>query len=336
MHTGSHRQNWTRASQIKSRFFYLYLSTIAPELVRLLPKDSHIEPDRCNAQEHNNEGRNNEECDSFEEHDINAGVELWEPVKADTTTASWKPFKSWIMLILAQFQAANDLCNFISQTDLSRAQIDVKLVYAPFVSDRQVPLEQLFTQKFIPLGPVLGPDNEELLDFIKTAYMLTNQIERLNTLKGNWDPIHGAVLLQEVFDEASKQYQEDSNQGFDPTNAVISMLSAEIIKQLPLPAQEQEATILAKITSLKDLLTKRRDTRYKLGFSKTATFNGTIHCEAALASILDKSTREAIQAQIKKHNMAHPSKKSKGNETYYKKLSTLLKDTKVGFNLFLW
>jgi len=327
----------TLLTMVKSRSLHLYLSTIAPELSRLLPKDSHIEPDRRNAQERNNEGRDNEERndeegDNFEEHDVNAGVELWEPVKADTTTALWKPFKSWIILILAQFQAANALCNFITKSELSEAQIDVKIVCAAFVSDLKIPLQELFEKQYIPQGPLLGPDNNtKLLDFVKTANTLKDQIERLKKLKKDWDPIAGKGILQDVLNEAKKQHQEDSNQGFDLANAAISTLSAEIIERLPLPAQE--ATILAKITVLEGLLTKRQTERYNVRFSENPTFKGTIHCEAALASILDKTTREGIQARIEKHKLAR--KKSPNEELYYKKLSTLLADTEVGFNLFL-
>jgi hypothetical protein len=114
-------------------------------------------------------------------------------------------------------------------------------------------------------------------------------------------------------------------------NMAISMLSAEIIEHLSKPAQQ--ASNLARITTLKGLLTKRRDERYDLRFSENDTFRGTIHCEAALASILDQTTRERIQARIEKHKLAR--KKSNSAELYYEKLSTLLNDTKVGFNLFL-
>ena len=324
-------------TMVKGRAFHLYLSTIASELSSFLPKDSHIEPDRRNNEgrdneerdneERDNEERNNEECNN-EERD-NMGADLWEPVQADATTALWKPFKSWIMLILAQLEAANILCGFVRQSEVRQAQIDVKIVHAPLVSDQTIPLEELFQKKYIPAGPPADPKtNAKLLDFIKTAKTLKGQVELLEKLEENWDPIKGKDALQ-VLSEVKKQHQEDSDQGLDPANEAIYMLSAEIIKLLSQP--KQDAIIPAKITVLKDLL-KEKQHRYNLPISGRTIFKGALHCEAALASILDKTTRDGIQARIAKHK---PGGKNSRDDALYNNLSELLAETKVGFNLFL-
>ena len=77
---------------------------------------------------------------------------LWDAViEANTaTTPLWKPFKSWIMLMLVQFDAADTLCNFVAyMPDLSSAAMNVKIVYSPVISDTTIPLEVLMT-KYIP------------------------------------------------------------------------------------------------------------------------------------------------------------------------------------------
>jgi len=74
---------------------------------------------------------------------------------------------------------------------------------------------------------------------------------------------------------------------------------------------------------------KERQARYNLPFAEKSTFKGTIHCEAALASILDKTTREGIQAQIEKHRLA--DRKRSKDEGLYNNLLELLAETKVGF-----
>jgi hypothetical protein len=107
----------------------------------------------------------------------------------------------------------------------------------------------------------------------------------------------GKGLLTRSSAEARKQLQEDSDQGVDPENGEISILSAEIIKPSPLP--KQDAHVLAKFAALEGLLKKRQD-RYNLPFSEKSIFKGTMHCEAALASILDQNTRIGIQARIEK------------------------------------
>lgn len=355
-------------TMVKGRAFHLYLSTIAVKLssflpqdtiaVKLsssLPQDSQIEHDGCDAQnqEHNNEGHHNNEereeidNDDVEEeresdgHIVDTGTSLWVPTAADATAADptaalWKPFKSWIMLILVQFEAANALCDFITGSPLqSKAQIDVKLVYAPLVSDEIIPLEVLLEERYIPPGadPIT---NANLLNFIKTANKLDAQVQQFDKLLEEWDPIQGAAFLQQVSDEAKKQHREGEHgeQGIDPANTKISMLSDEIIKLLPL-LQEDE-NVIAKFTELGRLL-KERKAKNDLPFSeKQTSFKGAIHCEAALGSILDKNTREGILAEIAKHDQE--SKKKKGDVKKYENLKKLLTETEVGlfsFNLFL-
>jgi len=233
--------------------------------------------------------------------------------------------------MLVQLDAAHALCDFITKAELSHAEIDVKLVYPSLVSDKTIPLEELLTQKkYIPEAPIAHPKtNAKLLDFIKTANTLKKQVEFLGNFKKNWDPMHaskGKEFIQQVLDEARKEHEEDSDQGVDPANKMISDLSDEIIKLLSQPAQD--ANILAKFTDLEGQLKERR-AKYNLPFTEKATFKGALHCEAALASILDKTTREGIRARIEKQKLAG-GKKFK-DEQLYDSLSQLLEETEVDF-----
>jgi hypothetical protein len=315
-------------TMVKGRAFYLYLSTIGSKLSSLLHKGSHIETDRLHDEE-----RNDEECDAG----VGPGTTLWDSIEANTvTTTLWKPFKSWIMLILVQLDAAVALCNFITKAELRDAEIDVKLVYSSLVSDKTILLEELLTEKqYIP-EPIADPTtNAKLLDFIKTANTLKKQVELLGNFNKNfdknWDPMHaseGNKLIQQVLDEARKEHEEDSDQRVDPVNKMVSHLSNEIIGLLSHPAQGQDANILAKFTDLEGQL-KKRQAKYDLPFTEKTTFKGALHCEAALASILDKTTREGIRARLEKQKLAG-GKKFK-DDPLYDSLSQLLEETKVGF-----
>lgn len=138
-------------AMVKGRAFHLYLSTIASELSSLLLKDSHIEPDRRNAQERKNEERDNEEHDN-EGRDANAGTDLWEPVEADATTALWKPSKAWIMLIVVQLEAANALCDFITHRSSARPKLMPSLCMHRSYLTRQSPWRSSFNNSTFPRG----------------------------------------------------------------------------------------------------------------------------------------------------------------------------------------
>jgi hypothetical protein len=301
-------------TMVKGRAFYLYLSANASKLSKCLSKGSQIE---------------SEERDAEDE----AGTTLWDPVEADTaTTALWKPFKSWVMLMLVQLDAADALCAFSRQVELSNAQIDVKLVYSSLVADSTIPLEDLLTQtKYIPEAPIADPKtNAKILDFIKTANTLKKHVGRIGHFKKPWDARRASEaksFIQEVLDETRKEHEEDNKQGnagVDP-NKIISELSHQIIELLSRPVQD--ADILAKFAALEDQL-KERQAMYDLPFTEKPTFKGALHCEACLASILDKTTRESIQARIDTLKQASGKKK---NEQLCHSLSQLLEDTKVGF-----
>ncbi|KAF8798247.1 hypothetical protein BYT27DRAFT_7264841 [Phlegmacium glaucopus] len=255
---------------------------------------------------------------------------LGDPVEADTvTTTLWEPFKSWIMLMLIQLDAADALCDFITKVELSHAQIKVKLVYPSLVSDKTIPLEELLTQtKYIPEVPIADPKtNAKLLDFIITANTLKKQVVFLENFKKNWDPMHaskGKEFIQQVLDEARKEHKEDGDQGIDSANKIIIDLSDKIIKLLSQPVQD--ANILVKFTDLEGQL-KERQAKYNLPFNEKTTFRGAVHCEAALASILDKTTREGIQAWIQ--NLKLASGKKFKDEQLYESLSKLLKETEL-------
>lgn len=309
-------------TMVKGRAFYLYLSTIAFKLSKHLSR-----------------AKSSRRIES-EEHDEEGGTTLWDsdlenPVEVDTATL-WKPFKSWVMLMLVQLDAADALCAFVNQVELSNSEIEVKLVYSPLVSDETIPLEDLLTQpKYIPEAPITdSKTNAKLLDFIKTANTLKRQTERVGSFKKKWDPKRASEaksFIQQVFDETKKEHEEDDkqrNSGIDP-NKMISELSCQINELLsqPLAVQEAGDDILAKFTAL-EIELKERQARYNLPFTEKATFKGALHCEASLASILDKTTRENIRARIKTLNRADGKK---DDEQLYCSLLELLEDTEVGF-----
>jgi hypothetical protein len=303
-------------TMVKGRAFYLYLSTIALKLSKCRFEGSQIGSDKRNAKTHDSE----------------QGTILWpgDPVEAHTaTTAIWKPFKSWVMLILVQLDAADALCAFVKMVELSHAEVDVKLVYSSLIDDKTIPLEVLLTNTdYIP-EPVADPkSNGKLLDFIMTANTLKRQTAIVGTFKKQWHPKRSSEaksIIQNISEETKKDR-------IDP-NPMIDELTSQILELLP---RNAGADISAKFTALEEVL-KEKQARYKLPFSERPDFKGALHCEAGLASLLDKTTRETIQAQIDKFNTSKKqaggknSMKANNEELYYDSLRQLLDNTKVGF-----
>ena len=302
-------------TMVKGRAFYLYLSTIATALLSNL---NLVASGRVSA------GGSQIEPEDKTEPDTT----LWDPVEAATTDV-WKPFKAWAMLMLVQLNAADALCAFVKQVELRNVEVDIKLVYSPLISDKTIPLEDLLT-KYIPEAPGADPKtNAKLLDFIKTANTRTKQVEYAGSLKKKWDPEDADAFLQQVRDEAGKEHEEDSQQrnGVNP-NQVISELSSEILELLSRPTQDADANIPAKFAVLEDEL-KEKWAKYKLPFTEKATFRGALHCEASLASILDKTTRQNIQTQMK--TLEQADTKLQEDKRLYQSLSQLLEESEVSF-----
>ena len=343
-------------TMVEGRAFHLYLSTIASKLSKSLSEFSHIRaeqraaggrgPEGCGpaSEEHGAKERGAEEQDA-EEQDVKAGMTLWDPVEADAaTTAVWKPFKSWIMLMLVQFDAADALCNFVDLVpELSSVELDVKIVYSSVISDKTIPLEVLST-KYIPeAASDDSPTNAKLLDFIKAAYTVKRQAKCINSFTKSWGPkrVPAAIeflkeVLEEVTAENPQHDSEDLEDSDDEANRKLRIadLSNQIIELLTQPVQDAGADIPAKFWALGELLNlQERQDRYDLKFADKPTFTGALHCEAGLASILDKTTRESIQARI--DTLKQPDGTLKGlmdsEERLYCSLSQLLEETKVGF-----
>jgi hypothetical protein len=320
-------------TMVKGRAFHLYLLTVAPILSRRLSELRQIASEGCHAEENDAEeseaeGSEVEESEAekikAEESEAEPGTTLWDPVKADTSTMGlWKPFKSWIMLMLVQLDAADALCGFVQKVELSQAEIDVKLVYSPLVSYNTIPLEEL-----LQAGHIREPDgdektNAELLDFVKMANVRKKQLKDLAGFQKKWDAKRASAakkFIGQVLDQTKKEDQEDSNQrngGVTPISALCEQIN-ELLSQQPGDSQ----SILAKLTALAEELEEGQ----ALPFNENPTFKGTLHCELGLASILDKSTRDAIRARIDQLKVA--DSRTHKDENLYHSLSELLEETK--------
>ena len=331
-------------TMVEGRAFYLYLPTIASKLSKSLSEYIRIRAERRVGGGHGAKERGAEEQDA-EEQDVKAGMTLWDPVEADTaTTATWKSFKSWIMLMLVQFDAADALCTFVDLVpDFSSADVEVKIVYSPVLSDKTIPLEVLLTKKYIPeAASNNSPTNAKLLDFIKAAYTVKRQAKFIKSFTESWGPKHvpdAIKFLKEVLEEVENpEHDSEAEDGDDEANQKLTIagLSDQIIQLVSQPAQDVNATniIQGKFWALGELLNlQERQDRYDLKFVDKPTFTGALHCEAGLASILDKTTREHIQARIDTKKQPDGTWKAltDSEERLYRTLSQLLEETKVGF-----
>ena len=123
-------------------------------------------------------------------------------------------------------------------------------------------------------------------------------------------------------DKAAEDDEDDSNHGVG-LNVTISALCNKISGLLLRQPREAES-ILAKFEALSMLLSKLQ----RLPFAKSTLSSARLHCEAGLASILDKTTRDVIQARIDQLEEADSTQE---DEKLYRSLLDLLGETKVGF-----
>lgn len=125
--------------------------------------------------------------------------------------------------------------------------------------------------------------------------------------------------------KAAEDNEKDSNQGNRGVglNATISALCNEIIVLLSRQPRNFEPVVTKFGVLLTVLLPLQR-----LPFTESSQANASLHCEAGLASILDKTTRDAIQTRIDQLEVADLTQK---DEKLYHTLLDLLKETEVGF-----
>ena len=352
-------------TMVEGRAFHLYLPTIVSKLSKTLSKCNRIRAElratsrgrgvkERSAEEQNTEihgadkqgveERDVEEQD-VEEQDVKVGMTLWEEADAITPMAPWKVFKSWIMLMLVQFDATDALCTFVNLVpNLSSADVEVKIVYSPIISNKTIPLDVLLT-KYIPEAAPNNsesPTNAKLADFIKAAFTVKRQARCISSFRASWGPQHipaATEFLQEILKEvAVENGSEDSEDGDGEVDRhqrqIIAELSRDITNLLPQPAQIVGDMICRKFWALGEALNlKERQERYGVKFADKQTFRGALHCEAGLASILDETTRRNIQDRINASKQPNGTWKGLTNseEQLYSTLSQLLEETKVGF-----
>jgi hypothetical protein len=319
-------------TMVKGKAFHMYLLAIEPMLVnlyndhqiateplRLVSKARQIasderEADQCEADQHD-----------ADEHEIESGSTLCPPTGADDGAISWQKVKSWIMLILVQLDAADALCEFVNQPELTQAEIDIKLAYSPLVSNEAISLEELFLGEYIPQPEGAEKTNAELLNIIKAANVRREQLKKLDVLINKWGK--GCVpetksLITALLNQATDEdCQAGHGSGWDSPNATISALCADITDILNRKPLDISA-LFRELSALSEQLKERQP----LSFGEGKEFTGTLHCEAGLASILDQSTRGVIQARIEQLNAADPK-----DEQLHRCLSELLEQTQVGF-----
>jgi hypothetical protein len=307
-------------TMVKGRAFYLYLSTIKSKLsssVRNVEKESNVEESNADAEERE-EDRND--------------TPLWDSAEPNDPMT---PFKGWIMLMLVQLDAADALCAFVKQAELSKAEIDVKIVYSSLVSSDIIPLEDLLLKLYIPGAPG-DPANEKLHHFIETAKAVEGHARRLdsfvNEVNEVWDPkcapkskLFIEMILGYYKKERGKGEQGDLKKHITPT--LVTARKIHKLLSLP-PSVDSDMALPLLFSDLQSHLNDRR-AKYCLPFYEKTAFKGALHCEACLASILDKTTRDSIQARI--NALKQANKLNSSDLKLYESLEKLLKDTKVGF-----
>jgi hypothetical protein len=208
----------------------------------------------------------------------------------------WKIYRDWMRLMLVHFEAAKILTGYISHTPLPNKAISFKVLVTPRVDQAFLPWSDLLTDS--RLFPAADPSenhksNEEILQFlndglvsVKTAN--TNEKHGRSIMKF-WKKASGYAGYEQIVENLTAlkpAYKEDIDE-------ILALLSTWKKPQLNNSQATDEIT--GKLHSLYGKLTAKKNS-VCFPIDLEMKFSGSLHCEAGLASILHKGTRDSMRA----------------------------------------
>ena len=237
---------------------------------------------------------------------------------ADTGKSLLKSYKDWLRLIVGHFDATEHLVLYVTSDQFQRDSISIKILVAPPTDSALLPWRQLFENKFLPefgaINALSTITNEDILEFLNNGISMAVQARNL---------IDNAELALGWLDKHDLKY-ETTQQALqylatNATNKTAQDHATTIIKKLqewndlhnslckvnerPFGGDERRIVIAKKaaIEAASEIADEIRALRDELGELDASnhfflnlenpSFDGTLHCEACLASLLPAFTR---------------------------------------------
>src|SRR6266567_1047044 len=199
-------------------------------------------------------------------------------------TPLWKSYGDWLGLLVAHFDAVDILVGYITGPEFQHSTISIQILVAPPMDQDLLPWRELFTDSTLfPTETVWDPPSDK-----PNAAITNADIHKF---------LNKAVAPSSKAQTLKKQW---SGKRLDST-----MKSLEDLKSSNLPGWGEYATkLLAKLQGFKDppesgsamyheisedIQALLESTKFFASLDDTPGFSGTLHCEACLASLLDKN-----------------------------------------------
>ena len=225
---------------------------------------------------------------------------------SDTGKSLLKSYKAWLRLIVGHFDATEHLVLYVTSDQFQRDSISIKILVAPPTDSALLPWRQLFQNKFLPKSGAINAlstiTNEEILEFLNNG--ISTAVKARNI-------IHHAELALGWLDKPDLEY-ETTQQALQylATNAANNAVqdhATTIIKKLQewnglhnslckvnkrlFGGDERRIEIANEIKALRGEVGElHASNRFFLNL-ENPSLDGTLHCEACLASLLPAFTR---------------------------------------------
>jgi hypothetical protein len=221
----------------------------------------------------------------------------------------WKIYRDWMRLMIVHFDAAKILTGYASQSPLPYKTVSFKILVYPRVDQAFLPWSDLFSDsRFIPQAqaiadatgrPGIHKSNEEILKFlndglksVKTSNAIEKQGRSVMKIWKNSSKYAGYEQTVQKLTALKPAYKDDSD-----IDEILALLSTWKKNQLINSQATDEITgklhsWYGKVKSTAE----KNSVSFPIDSGNCRDFSGTLHCEAGLASILHKGTRDSMRA----------------------------------------
>jgi len=203
----------------------------------------------------------------------------------------WRSYVDWLRLIIAHFDAVDILVGYVTGPQFQHNNISVQILVAPPVDQSLLPWRELFTDStLLPTktiwDPLSGKDNAAILEFLNKALEPSSKAKAVKTFWRRQDLKNTIKNLEKVKSSDLPGWEECA------TNLIVKL---EGLTSPP----ELDSNLFREVSD--DIQALWDSARFFSSLCNTQSFSGTLHCEACLASLLNKTENESkeISEQMK-------------------------------------
>jgi hypothetical protein len=209
----------------------------------------------------------------------------------------WKSYIDWLRLMVVQFDAVDILVKYVTGLEFPYRSISIQRLVSPPVDNTLLPWQELFTNpELFPTkneqGNYSTKSNDEILEFLQNASKNPNQsLKWAKAAKKLW--VHRNFDVENTKFQINQLKKSSALPGFKKcAEKLYDMLDCYHKSQSD-SESPGTVTLISDITHLIQSLCDNADMFVKMNkMNDTPNFTGTLHCEACLASLLNRSVND--------------------------------------------